>query len=532
MKTLPCLFVAALGLAACSAKPPEAPAPVATPAATPVPAPAAPATPAVDPAKAEMTKRALALTQEQIAQARDIASLGKLAEIYSGAKDTPHLTWTLEQLVRLLPNAGDLRIKLAKVYAGADDKTHAYDLLLKMINQGYAYDISKEPGFENAQGTKVWDYILSSFDHNSKPFGDGKVAFDLPKGDTLIEAIAWDPKRKQLLAGSVRDGKIQLVDAKGQATDFIAPSAENGLWGVFGLAIDSAHDKLFVISNGVPHFRGFSAEMLGKANLSEFTLSSGKFVRKYALPEDGHSHILSSIATDGKGAVYVADGVNEVIYRLDGGKLELMLGNPALSGIRGMALTPDGKTMYFADASLGIFGVDLTKCAPFNLAYNPERLVLGGIEGLYWYQGTLVAIQGSMVPQRVIRLKLSEDGRAIVSAQPLDAAQPAFEAPTTGTIAGDDLYFIANSQKSLYSDLGVLTDESSLEPVHVFRSNLHFAWDQKGVDTTLAGSAPKTPRLTKEQFDEMRNTPPKGVVQPAPAAQTPAKPAEPAPAGH
>ncbi|MEP6938659.1 MAG: hypothetical protein ABI846_02760 [Rudaea sp.] len=527
MKTIPCLLVASLGLAACSGKSADPPTPVA-PQVAAASVPAAPAAPAVDPAKAEMTKRALALTQEQIAQSRDIASLGKLAEIYAEAKDTPHMTWTLEQLVRLLPNAGDLRIKLAKVYAGADDKTHTYDLLLKMINQGYAYDISKEPGFEKAQGTKVWDYILSSFDRNAKAFGEGKVAFDLPKGDTLFEAIAWDPKRKQLLAGSVRDGKLLLIDGKGQASDFIAPTAENGLWGIFGIAIDSVHDKLFVISNGVPHFRGFSADLVGKANLSEFTLSTGKFVRKYALPDDGHAHILSSIAADGKGRVYVADGVNEVIYRLDDGKLETMLGNPALSGIRGLTVTPDGKTMYFADTALGIFGVDLTKRAPFNLTYNPERLVLGGIEGLYWYQGTLVAIQGNMVPQRIIRLKLSADGHGIVSAQPIDAAQPAFEAPTTGTIAGDDLYFIANSQKSLYSDLGVLTDESALEPVQVFRSNLRFAWDQKGVDTTPGGSAPKAPLVTKAQVDEMLRTPPKGVVQPAPDA----KPTEPAPAGH
>jgi hypothetical protein len=527
MKTnLTPLLIAALGLAACSGQSSNAPqAPAPAPAAQ-APAPsvpvATPAAPPVDPARAEMVKRAEALTQEQIGEARDLQSLSRLAQLYGEIKDTQRLTWSLEQLTRLLPNAGDLRLKLAMTYADTGDKSRTYDLLLKMVNQGYAYDLSKEPAFEKVGGTKVWDYILESLARNAKPFGEGKVAFELPKGDTLFESIAWDPKRKQFLVGSVREGKIHLADNSGKLSDFISPDASNGLMAVFGMSVDSAHDRLYVVSNGVPHFQGFNADMVGKAGLFEFALSSGKLLKKYILPQDNVTHVLSSIAVDGKGAVYVADGVNQQIYRLDGGALQLMLGNPALSGIRGMTVTPDGKTMYFSDAALGIFGVDLTKRAPFNLAFNTQKLVLGGIDALYWYNGTLTAIQGGMEPERVLRLKLSDDGHTIVSALPLDAAQPAFDALGQGAVVGDDLYFIANSQKDLYSNLGVLTDPSALEPVSIFRSNLHFAWDQKGTDTSPV-KAPAVQTHTQEQLEELRRAPPKGVVSPLPAA----KPAEP-----
>lgn len=463
-----------------------------------------------------MIRRAQALTQQQISESRDLQSLSKLAQIYTEINDTPHLTWTLEQLTRLLPNAGELRLKLAMTYAAADDKSRTYELLLKMVNQGYSYDLSKEPGFEKVRGTRVWDYVLESFARNAKSYGEGKVAFELPKGDTLFESIAWDPKRKQFLVGSVREGKIHLADNNGKLSDFISADAENGLMAVFGLAVDSAHDRLYVISDGVPHFQGFNADMVGKAGLFEFTLSNGKFLHKYMLPTET-AHILSSIATDGKGGVYVADGVNQQIFRLDGGELKLMLGNSTLSGIRGLTVTPDGKTMYFSDVALGIFGVDLTKGAPFNVAYNSQKLVLGGIDSLYWYNGTLNAVQSGMEPQRVLRLKLSDDGHAIVSAMPLDAAQPAFDAPTTGTVVGDDLYFIANSQKELYSNLGVLTDAAALEPVRVFRTNLRFAWSDKGVDTTPA-AAPAVSAPSSEQREAMLKTPPKGVVNPPAAA--------------
>lgn len=512
-KLLPLLVL----LSACSGQSTNAPPAqsAAAPASAPAPE-AAKKTPA-ETAHDELIRKAKALTEQQIDASHDLASLGRLAQIYTDIDDKPHLTWTLERLTRLLPNAGDLRLKLAATYATDEDKAKTYDLLIKMINQGYAYDLSKDPAFKDAKETRVWDYIVENFARNAKPYGEGKVAFELPKGDTLLESIAWDPKRKQFLVGSVREGKIHLADKNGKLADFINADAEHGLWGVFALAVDSAHDRLYAVSNGVPQYQGFSADIAGKADLLAFSLASGKLLNKYDLPADNLHHVLTNIAVDGKGGVYVADGINSQIYRLDNGSLRLLLGNPSLSGIRGMTVTPDGKTLYFADPALGIFGVDLSKGAPFNPAYNPQKLVLGGIDGLYWYKGTLVAIQGGMVPERVIRLKLSDDGRSIVSVTPLDAAQPAFESPTTGTVAGDDLYFIANSQKRLYSELGVLTDASALAPVRIFRSNMGFAWDDKGTDTSTTPAAPAF-KPSRAQLQQMLMTPPKGVVRPEPAA--------------
>jgi hypothetical protein len=103
-----------------------------------------------------------------------------------------------------------------------------------------------------------------------------------------------------------------------------------------------------------------------------------------------------------------------------------------------------------------------------------------------------------MVPQRVMRLKLSPDGRGIVAAMPLDVAQPTFTTPTLGAVAGNDLYFIANSQKGLYDKLGVLKNANALQPTRIYRSNLRFAWDQSGINTGVrelpkSGTAPLSP---------------------------------------
>jgi hypothetical protein len=166
-----------------------------------------------------------------------------------------------------------------------------------------------------------------------------------------------------------------------------------------------------------------------------------------------------------------------MIYRVDNGALKVMVENPKLTSIRGLAVSGDGKKLYFADYALGLFGVDLAAGKGFDLEYPADRLVLGGIDGLYWYDDALVAIENGMSPKRVIRLRLDETGRSVAHVMPLDAANPAFSLPTYGVVDGDSLYFVANSQKGLYDQYGVLKDASKLEGTKVFKSDLRFAWD-------------------------------------------------------
>jgi sugar lactone lactonase YvrE len=432
-----------------------------------------------------LTQKAEALTLEQIGESKDIAGLSKLSEVYNSIGDVPRFTRTVQRLTELLPESGQLKLQLSMIYASQNDKTRAYDVLVRMQGQGYGYELSKEPRFEPIHGTKVWDYVVANMQANAKQFGEGKVAFELPKGDFLFESIGYDPARQQFLVGSAREGKVYLADQKGKLTDFIAANAENGMWGVFDLAVDAAHDKLYVASNDVAYYKAFDSAGFGQTGIFEFQLSSGKFLHKYLLAESGKVHTLTSLTVGKDGRVYAADAARRQIFDIDHDQLTLLIENPKLTSIRGLAVSDDGRTLYLADYALGIFGIDLTKKAPFALARNPEKLALGGIDGVYYYDGCLVIIENGMVPQRVMRLKLTDDGRGVVSAMPLDVAQPAFTTPTLGAIAGNDLYFIANSQKSLYDKLGVLKDAKDLQPTRIYRSNLRFAWDQSGINTSV-----------------------------------------------
>jgi sugar lactone lactonase YvrE len=432
--------------------------------------------------------KAEALTEEQISQSRDINGLTKLSEIYDSVGDTQRFTWALKRLTELLPDSGQLRLQLAMVYSKEKKLSNAYDILVRMQGQGFGYDIAKDPRFDNIHGTKVWDYIVANMQANAKPFGEGKVAFELPKGDYLFESIGYDPARQKFLVGSAREGKVYLAGTDGKIAEFIAANAENGMWAVLDLAVDASRDKLYVASSDMAFFKGFKPDDFGQGAVFEFQLSSGKFLHKYPI-KDGGRHILTNITVGKDGRVYVGDSIRRDIYRIDGEELKLLVENSKLTSLRGMAVSDDGKTLYLADYALGIFGIDLTKTEPFVLAHNPEKLVLGGIDGLYYYDGCLVIIDGGMVPQRVMRLKLAADGRSIESAMPLDVAQPAFSAPTLGAVAGDELYFIANSQKGLYDRYGVLKDPAKLESTRIYKSNLRFAWDQSGIPTAVSDIA-------------------------------------------
>lgn len=430
------------------------------------------------------------LTPDQIAQMQSPEALFRLATIYKQQDNNERLSWVLQRLTVLRPNSGELKLALAAAYAAQGQKSKTYDALLGMQRQGFGYDIADNKAFVKVADTRVWTYIVDNLKANLKSFGEGKVAYTLPKGDHLYESLAYDSKRKQFLVGSVRDGTISLLDKDGKLKEFIKPDAANGLWAVYALSIDPDNQALYVASTASVYFKGFSQTDFGKAGVFKFDLASGKLLKKYLLTPDSQPRTLSSIVAGRNGQVFAADGLRNIIYRLDGGELKPLVENPRLTSVRGLALSDDGKTLYFADYSLGIAGVDLAAGKGFEIEYDPKGLVLGGIDGLYWYQHNLVIIQNGMSPHRVMRLALDASGRKIVRATPLDAGNPAFTLPTYGAIDGDGLYFIANSQKNEYDSFGSPKDKSKLEAERIFRSDLQFAWKAQS-----AGRDPLSPAL-------------------------------------
>ncbi|MDN5924831.1 MAG: hypothetical protein L0H70_07520 [Xanthomonadales bacterium] len=460
------------------------------------------------PIPAEVVQRAEALTQQQIEATHNVRALQNLGGLYQAAGDKQRYRWTMKQLTTLVPGSLKLKLDLAASYAADDMKTPAYDTLLRLKGQGFGVDLSTDQRFDKIHGTQVWDYIVGNLKESLKPFGEGKPAFTLDKKDLLIQAIGWDPARKQFLLGSAREGKIFLADKHGKLHDFIAPNAKNKLWAIMDLRVDAKRNRLWVATTSIQHFRGYSTDNAGKAALAEFNLKTGKLLHRYEMP--GTEVFLSTLALAPNGDIFAADGVNRVIYTINKGKLTELVANKHLTAIRAMAVSEDGKILYLADPRAGIIGFELSTGKAFGLAYNPETLVLPGIVGMYTYDGTLVVIEPGMTPERVMRLSLSKDGRSVTKAMPLDVAKPDFKALGAGTVAGDTLYFIVNNQQAHY-DVHGLPNKAELQPLMVYASNLRFSWGESGINTGMQ-------ELAKPAAKASRPATNKSMFKPAPSA--------------
>lgn len=91
---------------------------------------------------------------------------------------------------------------------------------------------------------------------------------------------------------------------------------------------------------------------------------------------------------------------------------------------------------------------------------------MAGVDGLYWYQGGLVGVEYGTGAYRVMRWKLSQDGREARSGETLERGTAMVRDPTTGAILDGKFYFMANTGIENL-DGGRIADPAKLEPLHI-----------------------------------------------------------------
>lgn len=423
-------------------------------------------------------------TPEQLEQAlasvEDVDSLlqlaGQLREAGEVAKET--LVW--KRLAALRPHVGAMRYELAAGYALQDMKSEAYNTLLELQAAGFAQELEKDERFQKVSTTEVWKYIVQGFQSNRDSFGEGEVAYTLPREDLLIESLAYDPSRGQLLVGSVREGRVYTVEEDGSLQVLAQADETNGMWGVLGVAVDAERGVLWVASTAVPHFKGYNAEEdLGKAGIFKFELASGKFVKSFLSPSvPGQGFVLSTITVAPDGSVYAADAVNNVIYQVRDDSFRRLLQAPHLSSVRALAVSGDSKILYFNDVQRGLFGMDLATGKPFDVPV-PPKLTLASIEAMAWWNNHLIIVQNELPPNRIMRLKMSDDGRQIMLGHPLEANQQALPLQAGAALGKDaEVFVIGNSQRNQYDRFGLPRSRERLEGARIYRFRADFEMER------------------------------------------------------
>lgn len=360
------------------------------------------------------------------------------------------------------PDHGGLWIAMATAQAKAGNKAEALQWLEKAVSRGLDFDLPEDEAFAQLRETPAMKELLARAAANRRVVSRGRVAFRIPEKDLIPEGIAHDPETGAYYVGSLLKRKIVRIDKAGKASDFTA-SGQDGLWDVLGLRVDPATRTLWACSGAGPS----SGELDGSSSLFRYDLKTGKFVDKYDLP--GRPHLCNDIAFGKGGEIFFTDSKGNTLYRLwlqDAEyRMNALVGPGTFIYPNGVAASPDSSKLFVADFRNGLSIVNPASGQVRPLPH-PERVQVAGIDGLYFHEGSLVAVQNSSGTERIVRYRLNAALDAIESEEVLESRNPLFEIPTTGVLVGGKLAVLANSHLDRLGEQGRLKPGADLaEPV-------------------------------------------------------------------
>ena len=360
----------------------------------------------------------------------------------------------IQALRKERPGDGVLVFYQALMHVTLGERDAALELLRSLKGRKLGLIPVRDAGFDS-----VWDD--PEFQKISKALADDEpqtfaspVAFRLKDPKLIPEGIAYDAKGMRFFIGSIAQHKIVAAHAQ-ELSDF--SNAADKLDAILGLAVDTTRKYLYAVTtNGFEE----SAKKERRNAVVRYDLKDGRPMDRFVAPDAMQLNDLA-IATDG--TLYVTDSQTGSLFRKKPEEKTLTKfgATGALRGANGIALAPDGA--LYVTLSTGIARVDTTSGEPTRLP-QPDTVVTGGIDGLYWHGGDLIGIQNSTNPGRVIRIALTNKGMQIAGVTVLQSHHhPEFDEPTTGAIAQGALYVIANSYVGHYQPEGTIKDAADLK---------------------------------------------------------------------
>jgi sugar lactone lactonase YvrE len=364
--------------------------------------------------------------------------LNRAAGQAAKAKNYAKLRETLRELKPLMPGNPRIVYNLAASDAMLGDKQSALAGLRNLARMGLIYDFAADTDFSSLSASNEFAAILKMLADNKKPVSHSSPAFTLGERDLIPEDIAFDPDTRRFFVSSVRQSKIITADGH--------PFA-NTDWPVLALRIDSVRRLLWAATGWLPHCAHCNPADEDKSALLAFDLDSGALKQRVESPVKG---LLGDMTISRSGDLYVSEGIHGAVLRLRQGAKELeRLDRPGeFPSPQTPALSTDEKTLYVPDYVRGIAAMNLGTKEVFWMK-PAATIALSGIDGLYLYRDSFLAVQNGTSPARIVRFSLDLHKQEV-----LEANTPGLGEPTHGTIVGDTFYFLANTGWDAYNDAG------------------------------------------------------------------------------
>lgn len=348
----------------------------------------------------------------------------------------------LTEALRLRPGHPGILLALASAEAHTGHAENAMQRLRQYAVMGLIARIADRPEFLDFALKPGFIAAKVRIDMNADPVGAPAKAFALGPGEALFEGIAVDGA--QAFAGSVRERRIVRIEG-GIPAEFVAPGA-GGLYSVFGLAVDKPRGVLWAASTAGVMTPDLEPGELGAAGVFAFDLETGAPKASAVLPAETKAAI-GDLAVAADGTVYATDSANAAIWRLKPGAaaLERVFDDPRFVSPQGILVSADQRFLVIADYAMGIFVIELESGAMRTLS-APSAVTLIGIDGLSLAEdGTVVATQNGVTPERVVTLKIDPDFIYLERMKVIAANSPLHGRIALAAPAGPFVYYIANA---------------------------------------------------------------------------------------
>jgi sugar lactone lactonase YvrE len=268
---------------------------------------------------------------------------------------------------------------------------------------------------------------------------------------------------------SIHQRKVLRMDEKKNITEFTA-EGQDGLTAVLGLKIDKKKNILWACSSPMPEMRNYDSTL--QSAVFQYNLKTKKLIKKYNPEDTRKEYNFGDLILNKKGEVFISDSRNNIIFKVNttSEKLETYFKHEEFWNIQGIAFSPDEKYLFISDYIKGLYRLTLAT-KELKQVITTEPVSLKSIDGLLWYEHSLIAIQNGIKPMRVTRYYLNGALDTIQQHEIIDRAHPAFNEPTNGCIVNNTLYYVANSQWSGYTEDHQLKPADQLQDIVILKCN-------------------------------------------------------------
>lgn len=386
------------------------------------------------------------------------------------AKDYKLYLEAMETIDEIRPNNPMVVYNLAGAYALNGRKIRSIQKLNQLLLMDATYDFQQNEDFDNIRRNKGYEELIALQAKLNRVEEHDEVFRIIDAGEIHPESfVVMD--NGDILLGSIREKKIIRVDPDGNKIDLVKTE-----YAVLGMHIDPANGLLWAATAALPEMLDYNPADKGKSLIMQINPTSGEVIQGLEYDE---GTIISDLAIDKESRIWLSNSLEPTLGRDNTDTTDFTgafirkqfdLSN-GFFNLQGLALNEDEKYLYLADYITGIHLID-TETDDVVKVFAPEEILLKGIDGLYYYENSLIAIHNGVKPYRVMQYFLDETGQYILFGRVINQGGPSLGEPTLGQVKDGYFYYLANSPWIAYNEDREL-DLRKVKPIEIRRIKLN-----------------------------------------------------------